>query len=205
MKRKGKPGAGFWTEAFDCLADDSPPEFQIKLDRPLIVGKGPNENGRIAVLGEIFARHLKESAAETKPLEFRGDIKLKNLAAIRQQWHPVAAVAGVTADRLIKVEHKEARPPAYGGLPPGGSAPRDHAFQFQARDEAPVSAAPGSVMHGGDPFGIAFARIPYGDDRLDHLAMLRPLGLPPQELFRNLLSFVRGHCTRNTVASSRRP
>jgi hypothetical protein len=40
-------------------------------------------------------------------------------------------------------------------------------------------------MHLRDPFGIAFARIPDGDDCLDHLLMLSPLGLPPQDLFRD--------------------
>jgi hypothetical protein len=39
-------------------------------------------------------------------------------------------------------------------------------------------------MHRGDTFGIAFPRIPDGDDCLDHGAMLRPLGPPPQDLIR---------------------
>jgi hypothetical protein len=40
-------------------------------------------------------------------------------------------------------------------------------------------------MYLRDPFGIAFARIPDGDDSLDHPPMLRPLGLPLQDLFRD--------------------
>jgi hypothetical protein len=46
-------------------------------------------------------------------------------------------------------------------------------------------------VHIGDAFGIAFARVPDGDDCLDHPPMLRPLGLPPQELFRASSAIVR--------------
>jgi hypothetical protein len=57
-------------------------------------------------------------------------------------------------------------------------------------------------MHRGDSFGIAFASIPYGNDRFDHFAMLRPLGPPLQELFRAFLHLLRGHCEKNTVRRS---
>src|SRR5262249_43316606 len=101
------------------------------------------------------------------------------------------------------IKHQEARAPAYGRLPPAGPAPRDHAFEFHARNEAPVSVAPGGIMDGRNSFGIAFPRISYGYDRFDHSAMLRPLGPPPQELFRTFLHLLRGHCGKNTITPSR--
>src|SRR5262249_21830924 len=151
---------------------------------------------------EVFSRHLKKARAETKTLKFWRDIKLKNFAAIRQGRHAVAPVAGIAANRLIEIEHQQAGPPQDRRLPPARPAPRDHAFELPAGNQAPVSVAPGSVMHGGDPFGVAFPGIPYGNDRLDHFVMLRLLGLPPQELFRVFLHLLHGHCTKNTVQRS---
>src|ERR1700730_5111952 len=61
---------------------------------------------------------------------------------------------------------------------------RDHPSELAAADKAAISVAPRGIVHIGDAFGIPFARVPDGDDCLDHPPMLRPLGLPPQELFR---------------------
>src|ERR1700730_16002503 len=111
VEREGNPGAGFGAEPLGRLADISSAEFYVELGCSLVVGQGPNEKRRIAVLGQVLADHLEKTRAEPQPLKFRCDIKFENLPAIMQRRHAIASIACIAANGFIEIQDQKARSP----------------------------------------------------------------------------------------------
>lgn len=183
LKGKGDPAARFRAKTFNGLAHDFASELCVKCDGAIIFGQSPNQEGAIAMLGEILARRLEKARAEAQPLKFRRNIEFENFSPIMERGHAVSPIARIAAYGVIEIKDKKARASDDCRVPPKRSAPGNHSFELAPGDEATIGVAPSGIVHIGNTFGIAFPRGPNGDDCFDHFAMLSPVGPPPQELF----------------------
>src|SRR5579863_7117278 len=176
IKSKSDSLARLFAELFRRAANDASAEASIKTKRPHVLRKSPNQKRTIAVIGKIFLRGFKHPPPEADALKFRRKIKLKNLAAIGERRHAVAAIACIAGDAVIKVEHEKTRAARDGVAPPYRPAASDHPFEFSAGNNAPIGVPPRRVMDFRDLGFIARSRSSYCDESLDHKRDVRATG-----------------------------
>src|SRR6185437_11271547 len=83
-------------------------------------------------------------------LELRAQIKLVDLAIIKQAARAVAAIIGVAGDLLAKLQDGDAAALADRRIPPIRATPGNQLIEFVAGDDALIGGAPSLVMSLGD-------------------------------------------------------
>src|SRR5262249_23273187 len=80
----------------------------IQFHRRLVVRQRPDDESLEPALDQVLARRGEQAAAETEPLELGTQIKLVDLAVIKQAARAVAAVIGVAGDLLAELQNGDA-------------------------------------------------------------------------------------------------
>src|SRR5580704_15246517 len=131
-------------------AHDAPAELAIEADGALVLRQRPDDNGPIAVAGQILARRLEHAPPEAAALALRRQVELEDLAAVAERRNAVPPVADIADDRPAEFEHEQGRPARDRQAPPRRAAARDHPLELASGNDAAIGLAPGGVMHGGD-------------------------------------------------------
>ena len=95
--------------------------------------------------------------AEAETLEFRREIELVDLRLLRQPRRAIAPVARIARDRVLVVEHVDARAAPDRRAPPGRAASRHHSLELDARNDAAIGLPPSGVVDALDASRIAIS------------------------------------------------
>jgi len=143
-------------EALRGARDRAAAERLVEADRRLIVGQRPDHQAFEPALRKIAPRRRKQPSPEAKPLEFRAEIKLVDLAIVEQTARAIAPVVRVTRDAIAELQQRNAASLGDGVLPPARTAPADQLFQFGAGDDAAIGRPPCRIVRRGDQRGIGW-------------------------------------------------
>ena len=169
----GLPGEGdlverLVAEALGGARDRAAAQRAIEFDGRIVVRERPDHEAAEPALSEVAPRRREQPAPESEALEFRAQVEFVDLAVVGQAARAVAPVIRVARNALLKHQQRDAAAFANRRLPPGRPAAADEFFEFRARNDAAICAAPGLIVRIRDRDGVRGLRPPNLDEGRAH-------------------------------------